>query len=898
MNVYIKKILILVFALLVAVHSCVFSKCFAGYVYAESEDPDTPPAPSEEGEPETVSIIIRVTGNTASVSYNGQEQKVEGYALSCDTEIFDPAKVSYSGQAVASGSTVGTYKMGLSAGNFSYADSSVQASFEIVSDGELNIGKAAMTISITGNSARDYYDGTEKTVKGYTASSDSPLFDQSKLVCSVEPSVSEKEIGEYDLVLTADMFSYDDENVDVTYSMTNGKLIIEKPEIGISVQGHFENKTYSGDTYKVEGYEVASNSAGFDPEKVVFSGSASVTGMNAGSYMMGLSADQFSYDDPNVTAKFVVTDGGLEIAKAQLAITVTGHKESIKYDGAEHTVSGYDISCGSSLFSEGKVSYNGGTEIKKSDAGVYLMGLAADGFSYDDVNCEAVFTVTDGSLEIGRRTLVLTSESATKTYDGTALTNEKVTMTGDGFAEGEGAEYTASGSQTDAGSSPNTISCIFNGNTKGDNYELTKNEGTLTVTGSQVAITVTITENSGTEKYDGTEKTVTGYKVSIDNDKYTEKDFTFSGDATVKATDAGKHEMLLKPGDFTNTNMNYANVKFVIVDGHLEITKRKLTLTSESAEKPYDGEPLKSDKITIDGDGFAKGEGAKFEVTGSQTKQGSSANTFSYTMNENTKDSNYEITKVEGLLTVTAPVGPDTEPVSHLTIRKYTTSKPKNGTAYLPGEKISYMISMTNDGDVKITDIKVTDDLTGDVWTVDALEPGENKSFNTSYTVTEADAKAGSVVNTATATGYDQNGAKSGVTPGTCVEKAAVPEPEPEPVPAPEPPSGGKGSRAFMNLILTVLTGVMSLGMLISAFVRKENGDEQTVRSHKLMKAAGMLPLIGSVVTLILTRDAKADITAVDKWTILMAVFLIADAVLAVLSRNKNDMFGDDEQAE
>ena len=37
--------------------------------------------------------------------------------------------------------------MELSAGNFSYLDSSVQASFEIVSDGELNIGKAAMTIS-------------------------------------------------------------------------------------------------------------------------------------------------------------------------------------------------------------------------------------------------------------------------------------------------------------------------------------------------------------------------------------------------------------------------------------------------------------------------------------------------------------------------------------------------------------------------------------------------------------------------------------------------------------------------------------------------------------------------------------------------------------------------------
>ena len=74
MNVYTKRILVLVLALLVAVLSCAFSKGFAGHVYVESEDPDAPPAPSEEGEPETVSITIRVTGNTASVSYNGQEQ--------------------------------------------------------------------------------------------------------------------------------------------------------------------------------------------------------------------------------------------------------------------------------------------------------------------------------------------------------------------------------------------------------------------------------------------------------------------------------------------------------------------------------------------------------------------------------------------------------------------------------------------------------------------------------------------------------------------------------------------------------------------------------------------------------------------------------------------------------
>ena len=63
-------------------------------------------------------------------------------------------------------------------------------------------------------------------------------------------------------------------------------------------------------------------------------------------------------------------------------------------------------------------------------------------------------------------------------------------------------------------------------------------------------VTVTITENSGSEKYDGTEKTVTGYTVTIDNELYTEADFTFSGDASVSGTDAGSYPMELKAGDF------------------------------------------------------------------------------------------------------------------------------------------------------------------------------------------------------------------------------------------------------------------------------------------------------------------------------------------------------------
>ena len=91
---------------------------------------------------------------------------------------------------------------------------------------------------------------------------------------------------------------------------------------------------------------------------------------------------------------------------------------------------------------------------------------------------------------------------------------------------------------------------------------------------------VTITENSGAEKYDGEKHTVRGYEVtSISNPLYTENDFTFNGDATIEGTDAGSYDMELKADDFTNNSKNITNVKFVIVDGTLEISKRDVTLT-------------------------------------------------------------------------------------------------------------------------------------------------------------------------------------------------------------------------------------------------------------------------------------------------------------------------------
>lgn len=109
----------------------------------------------------------------------------------------------------------------------------------------------------------------------------------------------------------------------------------------------------------------------------------------------------------------------------------------------------------------------------------------------------------------------------------------------------------------------------------------------------------------------------------------------------------------------------------------------------------------------------------------------------------------------------------------HLTVTKTTVSEPQEEKGYKVGETIAYEIAVTNDGNLALKDIVVTDELTGDTFEAGSLEPGETSvTFRASHTVTEEDVAAGTVVNVATATGKvqepedPQNPEEPEVTPG------------------------------------------------------------------------------------------------------------------------------------
>ena len=281
------------------------------------------------------------------------------------------------------------------------------------------------------------------------------------------------------------------------------------------------------------------------------------------------------------------------------------------------------------------------------------------------------------SYKVTPKEYTVTTESATKTYSGTALTaGGKV----EGIVSGETVEFTTTGSQTEVGTSKNTYELVWK-SAKATNYTLAKESiGKLTVKAKSIVpddkdtpesdkTGITVSEPSDS-KYDGKVHrevlTVTDTKTGKELVAGTDYSVTYSSDlvnagtVTIKVAGLGNYS-----GSFTKT---------------YKITKRSVTLTSATVSKVYDGSALTNTSITVSGDGFVEGEGASYEVTGTQTKVGNSANSFEYKLNEKTLASNYNITKVVGTLTITAAPAPVT-PATPSTPSSTTSTTPRTPSA-------------------------------------------------------------------------------------------------------------------------------------------------------------------------------------------------------------------------
>ena len=361
------------------------------------------------------------------------------------------------------------------------------------------------------------------------------------------------------------------------------KVTAFENEVVVTIKGNKDTVTYDGNPHSVEGYVITdiSNKL-YKADYIGVKGYARAEGTVAGTYKMNLTAQQFSNTSASFDkVTFKVEDGALTISPKSITpdgpdtpdekktgITVTKPSDS-KYDGEEHknkpTVT--DTKTNRTLVegTDYELSYSEDV-INAGTVTVTVKGIG---------NYKGSFEVT---YEITKRNVTLTSGSASKVYDKTALTKDEVTVSGEGFAKDEGATYKVTGSRTKVGTSKNTFTYELKSNTKASNYNIEVMFGELKVTAQDGEVVVTITGHSDSVEYDGNEKSVSGYDVAItEGSKYTTSDFTFNGTAEAKGTEAGTYSMGLNADQFTNTNDNYTQVTFIVNDGSLTINPKSIT---------------------------------------------------------------------------------------------------------------------------------------------------------------------------------------------------------------------------------------------------------------------------------------------------------------------------------
>ncbi|WP_175560283.1 InlB B-repeat-containing protein, partial [Butyrivibrio sp. YAB3001] len=338
--------------------------------------------------------------------------------------------------------------------------------------------------------------------------------------------------------------------------------------------------------------------------------------------------------------------GTLTVSKNNAAVKLTAATASKTYDGTALTNSTVTPSGLPTGFTVEATASGSQTDVGSSANVVNDGYVIKDAQGNDKTANFTNVTKVNGTLTVSQAEVTITTGSDSKAYDGTALKCATAGITGLVASDDGKVTVTATGSQTEVGSSSNTYTIDW-GTVKASNYKVTESLGTLTVSENSAA--VNLTAATASKPYDGTalinsEVTPSGLPTG----------FTVEATASGSQTDVGSSAnvvndgYVIKDAQGNEKTANFTNV--TKVNGTLTVSQAQVTITTGSDSKAYDGTPLKCATAGITG--LVNGETAIVTATGSQTEVGDSSNTYSIDWGT-TKASNYKVTENLGTLTVT-----------------------------------------------------------------------------------------------------------------------------------------------------------------------------------------------------------------------------------------------------
>lgn len=462
-------------------------------------------------------------------------------------------------------------------------------------------------IRIIPTPVEEYYNGAKQVATKYTVVG---LPDGYNLTVDPKLSGEGTDAGEYPIsVSNIDEIQVKSGNVvDRAYIVTadtNAKLRI-KP-LPITLTSETAEKVYDGEALTRPDVTVKSSVTGGEKvflREATVKAEGTVTNVSAGrvdnsitiSGISGMNYNEANYDIQKEVGTLRITP---------LKITLTSNDAEKVYDGKALTKDGVTVT-----------STNGKTDVFKKE----LANLEAIGSVVNVAECQAnnntisytlkpncsadnySIEVKQGSLIIKPMMVTLTSETASKEYDGKALTRPDVKVTSsNGSPELFKSQVTglkATGTITDPGTVDNTI--VFTGNKEAryqdDNYIVDRSTGTLTVTkkGVQPAPDVTVTktvDKATAKKGDTLTYTITVTNNSKEdlanltlkdvmfNDKTQKTDTTTSWTKVIDKLEAGKSQTFTYTYKVVRDDVNtkVINVVTVTDGGQLSATAQATT---------------------------------------------------------------------------------------------------------------------------------------------------------------------------------------------------------------------------------------------------------------------------------------------------------------------------------
>ncbi len=342
-------------------------------------------------------------------------------------------------------------------------------------------------VGLTANSDTKVYNGQEQSVSGFTGAPKGADFS------AIQVGAKGTDAGKYPAAFAKGTIGTVDETEKyIVTRATDGKLTIKPVEVEITANSN--KKPYDGTALTDDGYSITKGSfvgeEGF--ASVTVAGSQTIVGESDNTitgYELKEGTKAQNYTITTVAGKLKVTDRG---ENEKFGVTVTANSLEVTYNGSEQSVSGYTVEGlleGHML--EGVSAGAAGTDADEYASKVTGTPVIRDAAGNDVTNQYRV-VMKDGFLKITKREVEFTANSASKAYDGNALTDDGYTLTGGSLAENQNETVTVVGSQTLVGSSDNEITEVrivaggavtrALGEDVTDNYAITTIKGTLTVT--------------------------------------------------------------------------------------------------------------------------------------------------------------------------------------------------------------------------------------------------------------------------------------------------------------------------------------------------------------------------------------------------------------------------------